>query len=83
MRGALDHLKEHLVLWYVANTYEVGNAQTQQDGKELSDLMGDKDPESAKELDRLLAVITKNHTVPDAAKLFGPIPEIVAQLQKL
>lgn len=81
---ALEHLKEHLVYWYVTNAYEVANAVVKEEGdKELSDLIDSKDPEAMQEVDRLMAVATKDNTIPAAQKQFGQIPGIVQKVQQL
>jgi hypothetical protein len=82
--GALDHIKEHLLYWYVSDAYDVANkAVKEAGGKELSELMSSKDPEDGKELDRLMAVATKDHTIPAASELFKEIPTILQQMQQL
>lgn len=84
---ALEHLKEHLVYWYVTNAYEVANEAVKQDpdmkDKELSDLIDSKDPEAMQEVDRLMATATMHTTIPHAQTQFKRIPEIVQQVQQL
>lgn len=81
---ALEHLKEHLVYWYVDNAYEVANAAVKEDDeKELSDLIDAKDPETMKEVDRLMAVATMDKTIPMANQMFANIPAIVQKVQQL
>lgn len=51
----LDHLKEHVTLWYVDQYYEALKMSTQTDDDGVTEIVGEKDPETRAELDRTLA----------------------------
>jgi hypothetical protein len=78
----LDHMVQHLALWYVEAIYEGGNQATQQLGHELSDLMHPKDTGASAELDRLLATLSP-HVTAEAQKIFQRVPEIIQRAQAL
>ncbi len=77
--SALDHVKEHVVLWYVNQVYETVSADAQQD---LGDLMKFRDPETRKELDRTLAAAS-HEAVPQAQKTFASLPAIIQRAQQM
>lgn len=80
MPAALNHLKEHIVLWYVNQFYDMVKSNVQ--GFNLDDLMKDKDPGLRKELDQTLAAASP--LVGKAAgEKFQQIPPIIQQAQQL
>lgn len=80
--AALNHLKEHLVLWYANEYYELTKAAvgTTEDGFAM--IMKERDPETRAELDRTLAVASR-YVGPRATELFGQIPMIVQMAQQV
>jgi chaperonin GroES len=69
----MNHLKEHIALWYATHVFEVASAAA---GQDISDFQKSKDPEVKKSFDQLLAA-TSQKVVPDANQAFQAIPEIV------
>jgi hypothetical protein len=71
----LNHIKEHIALWYASHVFEVASAAADQD---ISEFQKINEPEVKREFDKLLAA-TSQKVVPDAARAFGAIPQIVQQ----
>jgi len=69
----MNHLKEHIALWYATHVFEVASTAA---GQDISDFQQSKDPEVKKSFDQLLAA-TSQKVVPDANQAFQAIPEIV------
>lgn len=72
----LDHLKEHMVLYYVTYNYELLQASTGLEDDELTTMMKLRDPEVRKELDKNLAVQSKD-VVPAVAQVFAGLPQVI------
>ncbi len=66
---------EHIALWYATHIFEVASSAA---GQDISEFQKIKSTEVKKELDQLLAA-TSQRVVPDAARAFGAIPQIVQQ----
>lgn len=77
--SALNHLKEHVALWYVNEVYESMSQELQQD---LGNVMKFRDPETRKELDKTLAAASSD-IVASAQKRFAPLPAIIQRAQEL
>jgi hypothetical protein len=77
--AALQHLKEHVALWYVNAVYESVSADMQQD---LGDVMKFRDPATRKELDKTLAA-TSSEVMPQAKKVFSSLPAIIQRAQQV
>jgi hypothetical protein len=77
--AALQHLKEHVALWYVSNIYESLSAELRQD---LGDLMKFRDPATRKELDATLAAAS-TETVALAQRTLAPLPAIIQRAQQV
>jgi len=79
----LNHIKEHIALWYATHVFEVAS---QAAGQDISDFQKIKTTEVKKGFDQLLAAASQR-VVPDAAQAFGAIPQIgqqaVGMLQQL
>jgi hypothetical protein len=71
----MNHIKEHIVLWYATHVFEVASSAA---GQDISEFQKVKAPEVKREFDQLLAA-TSQKVVPDAARAFGAIPQIVQQ----
>lgn len=79
----LGHIREHLVLWYVARVFDVSSEAM---GTDLGAFMGDleKDPESRKALDQLLAEAgTLSITDAEADQQLAEIGQLLPQLQQM
>lgn len=75
----LDHIAQHITLWYVKAFYDTG---TQQLGVDFAQTMGTKDPKVNEEIDKFLAQLSPEITG-DASKVLGALPAIVQQAQQL
>jgi hypothetical protein len=71
----MNHIKEHIALWYATHVFNVASEAA---GRDISDFQKVKSKEVKQEFDKLLAA-TSQRVVPDAAKAFGAIPQIVQQ----
>ena len=71
----LNHLKEHIALWYATHVFEVASKAA---GRDISEFQQVKDPQVKQSFDQLLAA-TSQRVVPDAGQAFGAIPQIVQQ----
>jgi hypothetical protein len=74
----LEHIKEHLVLWYVNETYRQLQAATGRDEEQLAAMLEHQDPETRAELDKTLAALSQR-IIPRAAEVLSGIPPIVQQ----
>jgi hypothetical protein len=81
--GILNHLKEHIALWYAAQVF---NTSTEaMGGKDLGDALreiGKKDFEGKRALDNMLSVAA-GIALEDGKEELAGIPEIIQQAQKL
>lgn len=75
---ALEHVKEHIVLWYVNETFEFLKAATGKSDEEIATTLEHQDPETRAELDKTLAAISQK-VVPRASEVLAGIPPIVQQ----
>ena len=71
----LNHIKEHIALWYAGHVFEVATAAA---GQDISEFQKIKDVEVKKSFDQMLAAASQR-VVPDAQQAFGAIPQIVQQ----
>jgi len=72
----LNHIKEHVVLWYAQEVFETADDAAQFDLQEA--LKEIKDKESKQELDRMLAEASLNVTL-KAPEAFASLPPVIAQ----
>jgi hypothetical protein len=70
---ALDHLKEHMVMWYVTEVYRVTSEAV---GKPLEKYMEIEDKDTKNEIERLIATASTD-IVASAGKMFGKLPPII------
>jgi chaperonin GroES len=77
--AALQHLKEHVVLWYVNHIYETVSAEA---GTDLGGLMKFRDPETRKELDKTLAIASSDAAA-QAPKTFASLPAVIQRAQQV
>ena len=83
MPAALDHMKEHLVLWYANEFYQLTRAalDTSEDGMTL--VMRERDSETRAELDKTLAAVSKG-VLRRADSLFSKsIPMVIQMAQQI
>lgn len=78
----LSHLREHIVLWYVNETFEAVEPELTADGMSLEEILDEKDPEVKKEFERLLAEVSPD-IVESAEQYFADYPNIIAQAMKI
>lgn len=79
MPAALNHVKEHVALWYVNNVYDTVSEAT---GQDLGELMKFRDPKTRKELDQTLAAAS--HEAVAAAKTsFASLPAVIQRAQQM
>jgi hypothetical protein len=71
----MNHIKEHIALWYATHIFEVAS---QAAGRDISEFQKEKAIPVKKEFDQLLAAASQR-VVPDAQRAFGAIPQIVQQ----
>lgn len=71
----LNHIKEHIALWYATHVFEVASTAA---GQDISEFQKVKSTEVKKGFDQLLAAASQR-VVPNAAQAFGAIPQIVQQ----
>lgn len=77
--GVLNHIKEHVALWYVSYVYETVSGEM---GQDLGEVMKVRDAQTRAELDRTLAAAS--HAAIDAAKsALSSLPAVVQRAQAL
>ena len=76
----LNHIKEHIALWYAASVFELGNETAGEDIGEL--LKQNKTPDDKRAFDRMLAeasqIVSK-----EATGVFQALPPIIQQAQQI
>ncbi len=80
--AALEHLKEHMTLWYITYNYEQMIEAMETDDQGMTEILADRDPETLKELDKLLAQMSPD-IMEQTSKIFEKIPQIVSDAQEL
>jgi len=72
----LNHLKEHIALWYASEVYDLGNGAS---GEDIGDAMKDlKTNEDRQAFDRMLAEASQT-VVEQAQEAFSALPPIIEQ----
>jgi hypothetical protein len=71
----LNHLKDHIALWYVTETVRIASEAA---GHDISALMDPKNPDVDKAFDRMLAAADA-HVEAEAARTLAFIPQIIQQ----
>jgi chaperonin GroES len=74
----LEHIKEHLVLWYVNENYKMLQMITGRDEQQLAVMLEHQDPETRAELDKTLAAMSQK-IMPRSTQVLAGIPPIVQQ----
>lgn len=75
----VQHLVEHIVLWYASRVYEHASAAA---GTDFSDLLKFKDPETRKEVDRALA-LASTLVVEEAQQVLARMPQAIAKAMEV
>ncbi len=76
----LQHIKEHVTLWYASQVYDMGTEAT---GEDLDDLVKSSKTDNEKRtLDRLLA-LASSEVSQKAAQVFASLPPVIQQAQQL
>ncbi len=78
----LDHLREHLTLWYVAENFNQLKMALGRDDNQMTALLKHQDPETRAELDKTLAAISQK-MVPRASQVLAGIPPIIAKAMEM
>ena len=76
----LQHLKEHVALWYAATVLDLAEETSGVDISEEMKLL--KDHEARRAFDRMLAEASQS-VVGDAANIFASLPPIIAQAMEM
>lgn len=76
----LNHLKEHIALWYAASVFELGNETAGEDIGEL--LKQNKTPDDKRAFDRMLAEASQIVSQ-EATGVFQALPPIIQQAQQI
>lgn len=78
----LEHLKEHIALWYVNQTYEVLKTATGKEDQQLKMMLQFNDPDTRKELDRTLAAASQR-IIPESMKIFASVPPVIQRAMEM
>jgi hypothetical protein len=78
----MQHVTEHMALYYVQYNIELLQASTGMDDEELSEMMRLQDPDVRKQLDKNLALQSQD-VVPAVGEVFAAIPEIMQQISQV
>jgi hypothetical protein len=78
----MQHVTEHMALYYVQYNVELLQASTGMDDNELSEMLRLQDPEVRKQMDRNLALQSQD-VVPAVGKVFASIPQIMQQISQV
>ncbi len=81
MPMVLEHIKEHMVLWYVNSNYELIMDATESDDDGMREIMQDQDPATRKELSKTLASASEM-VMERSSEVFKQIPQIIQQTQQ-
>lgn len=83
LAGVLQHISEHIAMWYVSEVYRQASAAVKATGhaEDLTELMDAKSHEVSAELDRLLATVSTD-VIQQAGQLFNQFPQIIQKAQQ-
>ena len=77
----LNHIKEHIALWYASSVFDVSNETTGGDiGEDMKQMKND--PEGRKSLDRMLAEAS-SLVIEHGAQIFQSMPPVIQQAQQM
>ena len=78
--GMLNHLKEHIALWYATSVFDLGNEAT---GKDIGEMLKEiRDPEAKRAFDAMLAEASQT-VAAEAANVFASLPPAIQQAQQV
>jgi hypothetical protein len=80
--AVLEHIKEHLVMWYVNANYEMLMEASETDEEGIAEVMQAQDPETRAELDRTLAHMSPK-IMERTQQVFKAMPQIVQQAMQM
>ena len=76
----LNHIKEHMALWYASSVFDLGNEAT---GKDIGDMLKEiKDTDEKKAFDAMLAEASQS-VVEKADQVFASLPPVIQQAQQV
>jgi hypothetical protein len=76
----LNHIKEHIALWYATSVFDLGNEAT---GTDIGDMLKEiRDPEAKQAFDAMLAEASQT-VAAEAANVFASLPPVIAQAQQI
>lgn len=81
MPAVLEHIKEHMVLWYINSNYELIMDTTESGDEGMREIMQDQDPATRKQLSKTLAAAS-SVVMERSSEVFKQIPEIIQQTQQ-
>ncbi len=76
--AVMEHIKEHIVLWYVKTNYELIMDATDSDEEGMTTIMAEQDPKTRAELDKTLAAASPR-VMERTTEIFAQIPDIISQ----
>ena len=76
----LNHLKEHIALWYATSVFDLGSEAT---GTDIGEMLKEiRDPEAKQAFDGMLAEASQT-VAAQAAEVFASLPPVIQQAQQL
>lgn len=76
----LNHLKEHIALWYATSVFDLGSEAT---GTDIGEMLKEiRDPEAKQAFDGMLAEASQT-VAAQAAEVFASLPPVIAQAQQI
>ena len=76
----LNHIKEHIALWYATSVFDLGSEAT---GTDIGDMLKEiRDPEAKQAFDAMLAEASQT-VAAQAAEVFASLPPVIAQAQQI
>lgn len=76
----LNHLKEHIAMWYASSVFDLG---TEAAGADIGDLLKEiKDPDAKQAFDAMLAEASQS-VAQEATNVFASLPPVIQQAQQV
>ena len=76
----LNHIKEHIALWYATSVFDLGTEAT---GTDIGDMLKEiRDPEAKRAFDAMLAEASQT-VAAEATNVFASLPPVIAQAQQI
>lgn len=79
LSAALEHLKQHMLFWYVSEFYTI---VTETSGQDLGKMMKDAGVETKQEIDKTLAAAS-SHVIEASTSVFQKLPDVITRAQQL